>query len=85
MELRRRYSYNLPVVNIIVNNSCLGMERRGYVDYVGEVPPSPVMFSPQDFSKIAPAYNCFGVRAEKPGDVGAGIAAALASGRPVRL
>jgi acetolactate synthase-1/2/3 large subunit len=82
MELETAVRLNLPVVNIIVNNSCLGMERRGYVDYVGEVPPDPVIFSPQDFSKIAQAYNCFGVRAEKPGDIRGAIAAALASGRP---
>src|SRR5215471_16281690 len=82
MELETAVRLNLPVVNIIVNNQCLGMERRGYVDYAGEVPPDPVAFSPQDFSKIAQAFNCFGVRAERPGDIRGAIAAALASGRP---
>ena len=82
MELETAVRLNLPVVNIIVNNQCLGMERRGYVDYVGEVPPDPVAFSPQDFSKIAQAFNCFGARAEKPADIRGAIAAALASGRP---
>jgi acetolactate synthase-1/2/3 large subunit len=82
MELETAVRLNLPVVNIIVNNQCLGMERRGYVDYAGAVPPEPVAFSPQDFSKIAQAFNCFGARAERPGDIRAAIAAALASGRP---
>ena len=82
MELETAVRLNLPVVNIIVNNQCLGMERRGYVDSVGAVPPDPVVFSPQDFSKIAQAYNCFGARAERPGDIRGAIAAALASGRP---
>jgi thiamine pyrophosphate-dependent acetolactate synthase large subunit-like protein len=58
------------------------MERRGYLEYAGEVPPAPVSFSPQDFSKIAQALNCFGVRAERPGDIRGAIEAALASGRP---
>ena len=53
MELETAVRLNLPVVNIIVNNNCLGMERRGYVDYAGEVPPDPVVFSPQDFSTMA--------------------------------
>jgi acetolactate synthase-1/2/3 large subunit len=82
MELETAVRLNLPVVNIIVNNQCLGMERRGYVDYAGEVPADPVAFSPQDFSKIAQAFNCFGARAERPGDIRGAIAAALASGRP---
>jgi acetolactate synthase I/II/III large subunit len=82
MELETAVRLNLPVVNIIVNNHSLGMERRGYIDYAGEVPPGPVSFSPQDFSKIAQAFNCFGARAEKPGDIHEAIAAALASGRP---
>ena len=82
MELETAVRHNLPVVNIIVNNQCLGMERRGYVDYAGEVPAEPLAFSPQDFSKIAQAFNCFGARAEKPGDIRGAIAAALASGRP---
>jgi acetolactate synthase-1/2/3 large subunit len=82
MELETAVRLNLPVVNIIVNNHALGMERRGYIDYAGEVPPGPVSFSPQDFSKIAQAFNCFGARAERPGDIREAIAAALASGRP---
>jgi acetolactate synthase-1/2/3 large subunit len=82
MELETAVRLNLPVVNIIVNNHSLGMERRGYIAYAGEVPPGPVSFSPQDFSKIAQAFNCFGARAERPGDIREAIAAALASGRP---
>jgi acetolactate synthase-1/2/3 large subunit len=82
MELETAVRLNLPVVNIIVNNQCLGMERRGYVDYAGEVPAEPLAFSPQDFSKIAQAFNCFGARAERPADIRGAIAAALASGRP---
>jgi acetolactate synthase I/II/III large subunit len=82
MELETAVRLNLPVVNIIVNNHALGMERRGYIDYAGEVPPGPVSFSPQDFSKIAQAFNCFGARAERPADIREAIAAALASRRP---
>jgi acetolactate synthase-1/2/3 large subunit len=81
MELETAVRLNLPVVNVIVNNHCLGMERRGYLEYAGQVPPEPVAFSPQHFSKIAEAFNCFGARVEKPDDIGRAIGAALASGR----
>jgi hypothetical protein len=33
---------NLPVVSIVINNGILGMERRGYLAYAGEVPPEAV-------------------------------------------
>ena len=82
MELETAVRHNLPVVNIVVNNHALGMERRGYLAYAGEVPPAPVSFSPQDFGRIAQAFNCFGARAEQPGDIRDAIAAALASGKP---
>ena len=82
MELETAVRLNLSVVNIVVNNHALGMERRGYIEYAGEVPPGPVSFSPQDFSKIAQAFNCFGARAESPGDIRGAIAAALASRQP---
>jgi acetolactate synthase-1/2/3 large subunit len=82
MELETAVRMNLPVVSIVINNGILGMERRGYLAYAGEVPPEAVSFSSQDFSKIAQTYNCFGVRVEKPQDIRDAIAAALASGRP---
>jgi acetolactate synthase-1/2/3 large subunit len=82
MELETAVRMNLPVVSIVINNGILGMERRGYLAYAGKVPEAAVSFSPQDFSKIAQAYNCFGVRVEKPQDLHDAIAAALASGRP---
>jgi acetolactate synthase-1/2/3 large subunit len=82
MELETAVRMNLPVVSIVINNGNLGMERRGYLAYAGEVPPEAVTFSPQDFSRIAQAYNCFGVRVERPQDIHDAIAAALAAGKP---
>ena len=82
MELETAVRLNLPVVNVIMNNQALGMERRGYLEYAGEVFPEAATFSPQDFSKIAQAYNCFGVRVERPEEIRGAIAAALESGRP---
>jgi acetolactate synthase-1/2/3 large subunit len=82
MELETAVRMNLPVVSIVINNGNLGMERRGYLAYAGEVPAGAVSFSPQDFSKIAQAYDCFGIRVERPEAIHDAIAAALASGRP---
>ena len=70
MELESAVRLGLPVVNVVINNQNLGMERRGYLEYAGEVFPDAATFSPQDFSRIAQAYNCYGVRVEEPGAVG---------------
>ena len=82
MELESAVRLGLPVVNVVINNQNLGMERRGYLEYAGEVFPDAATFSPQDFSRIAQAYNCYGVRVEEPGQLGNALRAALASGQP---
>ena len=82
MELESALRLGLPVVNVVINNQNLGMERRGYLEYAGEVFPEGATFSPQDFSRIAQAYNCFGVRVEDPGELEGALRAALESGQP---
>ena len=82
MELESALRLGLPVVNVVINNQNLGMERRGYLEYAGEVFPEGATFSPQDFSRIAQAYNCFGVRVEAPGELEGALRAALESGQP---
>ena len=37
MELESAVRLGLPVVNVVINNQNLGMERRGYLEYAGEV------------------------------------------------
>ena len=53
--------YKLPVVFLVMNNSCLGMVRDGQR---GKTIASE--FVPTDFAAIARAYGCNGVRIEKP-------------------
>ena len=47
----------------------------------GEVFPDVGTFSPQGFSRIAQAYNCFRIRVEEPGELEDALRAALASGQ----
>jgi len=53
--------YKLPVVFLVMNNSCLGMVRDGQR---GKTIASE--FVPTDFAAIARAYGCNGVRIDKP-------------------
>ena len=68
-ELTTCVQYRLGVKTVIINNKFLGMVRqwqqlffnKKYSDTCLEVQP--------DFVKLAEAYGCIGLRAEKPADV----------------
>jgi pyruvate dehydrogenase (quinone) len=65
-----------PVVQVILNNSSLDfvnieMQEAGMIPY-------GVEFKTPNFAKVAEAMGAKGIRIEEPGDVRAGIAAALA-------
>jgi acetolactate synthase-1/2/3 large subunit len=56
--------YKLPVVFLVINNSCLGMVRDGQR---GKTVASE--FIETDFAALAKAYKCNGVRIEKPEEI----------------
>jgi acetolactate synthase-1/2/3 large subunit len=56
--------YTLPVVFLVMNNSCLGMVRDGQR---GKSVASE--FIETDFAALARAYKCNGIRIEKPEEI----------------
>jgi acetolactate synthase-1/2/3 large subunit len=64
--------YKLPVVFLVMNNSCLGMVRDGQR---GKNIASE--FIDTDFAAIARAYKCNGVRIDKPTELAPAIRKAL--------
>ncbi|OGO22618.1 MAG: hypothetical protein A2144_14015 [Chloroflexi bacterium RBG_16_50_9] len=82
MELETCLRYNLPVVNIILNNRCYGATKAPEPGLKGQSSGESYDFAPQDFSKIAQAFGAFGVRVEKPQEIRSAIEAALASRKP---
>ena len=69
--------YQLPVVFLVMNNSCLGMVR----DLQGGKPVA-TEFIETDFAAIARAYKCHGVRIEKPAEIAPAIRKALRDKTP---
>ena len=70
--------YNLPIAFVVMNNSGLGMVRDGQrkEKYVA------TEFLKTDFSAIAKAYGCKGVRVEKPAEIGKAVKEALKANIP---
>ncbi len=82
-ELATARVHNLPVKVVILNNGFLGMVRQWQELFYGKRYSQSIL--PQDvpdFVKLAEAYGCFGVRAEKPEDVDQALLAAFAFDGP---
>ncbi|MGN6752579.1 MAG: acetolactate synthase large subunit [Intrasporangium sp.] len=79
---------NIPIKVAIINNSSLGMVRQWQTLFYGERYSNTDLQTTgeriPDFVKLADAYGCLGLRAEKPEDVDAVIKQALETNdRPV--
>ncbi|MGL5852176.1 MAG: acetolactate synthase large subunit [Phycicoccus sp.] len=80
---------DIPIKVAIINNSSLGMVRQWQTLFYEERYSNTDLHTSQgsrvpDFVKLAEAYGCVGLRCERPEDVDATIAAAMAvTDRPV--
>jgi acetolactate synthase I/II/III large subunit len=82
MELETAVRLGTPIVNVILNNNALGMEWKSFRQFCGEALPDAVRFGPQNFSRIAEAYGCFGIRVEDPNEIVGAVKSAFESGKP---
>ena len=84
-ELETAVRYGINVVVVVNNNRSLNQEKRGTEGtYAGEPGDSDAIwhFTDVNFARVAQDIGCFGIRVEKPGDLGSALEQALASGRP---
>lgn len=81
-ELMTVVSNDIPVINIILNNSYLGMVRQ-WQTFFYENRLSEVNLEKQpDFVALARAFGAFGVRVEKKEDFAKALSDAIASKKP---
>ncbi len=69
--------YDLPAIFVVMNNSELGMIRRGQGNRV-----IATEFMDTDHAKIAQAFGCEGIRVEKPQELAPAVKQAIASRKP---
>jgi len=82
-EMSTAVQHGLPVKIFILNNQYMGMVRQWQQLLHGNRLSHSYMESLPDFVKLAEAYGCVGMRAEKPGELDAAIAEMIAVDRPV--
>ncbi len=84
-ELETAARYGINTVTVVNNNHSLNQEKRGTERaYAGEPGNSDEVWQFQDidFARVAEAMGCFGVRVERPAELGPALEKAFASGRP---
>lgn len=88
-ELETARRYNIPAVNVVLNNGTLGYEKF-LIEYYNE--PGKITketpgcdYSDTDYAAVARAYGCVGIRVEHPSEIRPALEEAFASGRPALI
>lgn len=82
-EIATAARYDIPIIQVVVNNHVLGMVRQWQNLFYGERYSATVLNDNVDFVKLAEALGATGVRAETREAFKEAFAAALTLGRPV--
>ena len=80
-ELSTAVQHGINTVTIVMNNQCWGAEKAYQRDFFGERYIGADVHSPP-FDKVAELYGAAGFKAERIGDVGDVVKAALAANKP---
>jgi acetolactate synthase-1/2/3 large subunit len=75
-------NYDLPVVNVIFDDAALGNVRMWQALFFNKRYSQTDLNKNPDFVKLADAYGAFGIKVDKPGEIGDAIQQALKSGKP---
>lgn len=87
-ELATASRYDIPVIEIVINNHVLGMVRQWQTLYYGKRYSQTVLQDRVDFCKVAEGLGCEAILVEKPEDVEPALKKALEfykENRPVVL
>jgi acetolactate synthase-1/2/3 large subunit len=82
-ELSTAIQYDLPVKVFILNNEYMGMVRQWQELLHGKRYSHSYSEALPDFVKLAEAFGCVGLRAEKPGELDGKIQEMIAVNKPV--
>ena len=84
-EVATAARYNIPVIEVVINNHVLGMVRQWQTLFYGERYSSTILNDAVDFVKLAEALGAVGMRVTKKSELKETLEKAIALGRPVVL
>ena len=82
-EIATAARYNIPIIQVVINNHVLGMVRQWQNLFYGQRYSATVLNDAVDFVKLAEALGAVGIRATSQEEFKEAFAKALEMGRPV--
>ena len=82
-ELATASRYNIPIIQVVINNHVLGMVRQWQTLFYGKRYSQTVLNDKVDFCKVAEALGCAAIRVTKKEEVDDAIKTAIAANEPV--
>lgn len=84
-ELATASRYNIPIIQVVINNHVLGMVRQWQTLFYGKRYSQTVLDDGVDFCKVAEGLGCEAILVTKKEEVGPAIEKALSLKKPVLL
>ena len=82
-EIATAARYNIPIIQVVINNHVLGMVRQWQTLFYGQRYSATVLNDSVDFVKLAEAMGAVGIKATTQDEFKEAFAKALTMGRPV--
>lgn len=84
-ELATASRYNIPIIQVVINNHVLGMVRQWQTLFYGKRYSQTVLQDKVDFCKVAEGLGCEAILVTKKEEVAPAVEKALSLGKPVVL
>ena len=84
-ELATASRYNIPIIQVVINNHVLGMVRQWQTLFYGKRYSQTVLNDKVDFCKVAEGLGCVAIRVSTKEEVGPAIEKAIALNAPVLI
>ena len=82
-EIATAARYNIPVIEVVINNHVLGMVRQWQTLFYGKRYSNTILNDNVDFVKLAEAMGAVGIRVTKKEELEPAVRKAIELGRPV--
>ncbi len=84
-ELATASRYNIPIIEIVINNHVLGMVRQWQTLFYGKRYSQTVLNDAVDFCKVAEGLGCKAIKVTKKEEIASAIEEAIAAKAPVLI